>query len=70
MILVENKEYNETRIIGNKGMIYCDHNTGTIKIWKGNKWKEVKIETGKMAKGYKGNTPSDSIYVEEMKSFF
>ena len=22
-----------------------------------------------MAKGYKGNTPSDSIYVEEMKSF-
>ena len=60
---------NETRITGNKGMIYCDHNTGTIKIGKGNKWKEVKIETGKMAKGYKGNTPSDSIYVEEMKSF-
>ena len=60
---------NETRITGDKGMIYCDHNTGTIKIGKGNKWKEVKIETGKIAKGYKGNTPSDSIYVEEMKSF-
>lgn len=60
---------NETRITGDKGMIYCDHNTGTIKIGKGSKWKEVKIETGKMAKGYKGNTPSDSIYVEEMKSF-
>ena len=60
---------NETRITGDKGMIYCDHNNGTIKIGKGNKWKEVKIETGKMAKGYKGNTPSDSIYVEEMKSF-
>ena len=60
---------NETRITGDKGMIYCDHNIGTIKIGKGNKWKEVKIETGKMAKGYKGNTPSDSIYVEEMKSF-
>ena len=60
---------NATRITGDKGMIYCDHNTGTIKIGKGNKWKEVKIETGKIAKGYKGNTPSDSIYVEEMKSF-
>ena len=60
---------NETKIIGDKGMIYCDHNTGTIKIGKCNKWKEVKIETGKMAKGYKGNTPSDSLYVEEMKSF-
>ncbi len=60
---------NETRITGNKGMIYCDHNTGTIKIGKGSKWKEIKIETGKIAKGYKGNTPSDSIYVEEMKSF-
>ena len=60
---------NETRITGDKGMIYCYHNTGTIKIGKGNKWKEVKIETGKIAKGYKGNTPSDSIYVEEMKSF-
>ena len=43
---------NETRITGDKGMIYCDHNTGTIKIGKGSKWKEVKIETGKMAKGY------------------
>ena len=60
---------NETRIIGNTGIIYCDHNIGTIKIGKGNKWKEVKIETGKMAKGYKGNTPADSTYVEEMKTF-
>lgn len=60
---------NETRIIGDDGIIYCDHNIGTIKIGKGNKWKKVKIETGKMAKGYKGNTPADSTYVEEMKSF-
>ncbi len=60
---------NETRIIGDKGIIYCDHNAGIIKIGKGNKWKEVKIQTGKMAKGYKGNTPADSTYVEEMKIF-
>lgn len=60
---------NETRIIGDKGIIFCDHNLGTIKIGKGNKWKEVKIKMGKMAKGYKGNTPADSTYVEEMKSF-
>ncbi len=60
---------NETRIIGDKGIIYCDHNLGTIKIGKGDKWKDVKIETGKMAKGYKGNTPADSTYVEEMKNF-
>jgi predicted dehydrogenase len=61
---------NETRIIGDKGIIFCDHNLGIIKIGKGNKWKEVKIKTGKIAKGYKGNTPADSTYVEEMKSFF
>ena len=60
---------NETRIIGDKGIIYCDHNIGTIKIGKGNKWKEVKIKIGKMAKGYKGNTPADSTYVEEIKNF-
>ena len=60
---------NETRIIGYKGIIYCDHNIGIIKIGKGNKWKEVKIKTGKMAKGYKGNTPADSTYVEEIKNF-
>jgi len=40
-----------------------------IKIGKGSKWKEVKMKTGKMAKGYKGNTPADSTYVEEMKNF-
>ncbi len=60
---------NETRIIGDKGIIYCDHNLGTIKIGKGSKWKKVKVKTGKMAKGYKGNTPADSTYVEEMKNF-
>lgn len=60
---------NETKIIGEKGVILCDHNTGIIRIGKGNKWKEIKTKTEKMASGYKGNTPSDSTYVEEMKDF-
>jgi len=60
---------NETEIIGEKGIIRCDHNSGIIRIGKGSKWKEVKIKTEKMSSGYKGNTPSDSIYVEEMKDF-
>ena len=28
-----------------------------------------KIKSGKIAKGYKGNTPSESLYVNEMKNF-
>lgn len=60
---------NETKIIGENGIIRCDHNLGIIKIGRGEKWKEIKIKTEKMAKGYKGNTPSDSIYEKEMKNF-
>ena len=33
------------------------------------KWKKIKIRSGQIAKGYKGNTPSESLYVNEMKNF-
>ncbi len=60
---------NEIEVTGERGVIRCDHNTGIIKIGKGSKWKEIKVKTEKMASGYKGNTPSDSTYVKEMKDF-
>lgn len=61
--------FNETKIIGEKGVILCDHNKELIKIGKREKWKTLKLKTGKVAKGYKGNTPSESLYEEEMQNF-
>lgn len=61
---------NETKIIGEKGVIVCDHNKELIKIGLNNKWKVLKLKSGKVAKGYKGNTPSESLYEDEMQIFF
>jgi len=61
--------FNETKIIGEKGVILCDHNKKLIKIGKREKWKTLKLKTGKVAKGYKGSTPSESLYEEEMQNF-
>ena len=61
--------FNETKIIGEKGVILCDHNKELIKIGKREKWKTLKLKTGKVAKGYKGSTPSESLYEEEMQNF-
>lgn len=59
----------ETKIIGEKGIILCDFNKGYIKISKGEKWKTIKVKMGKVAKGYKGSTPPEELYEEEMKNF-
>ena len=59
----------ETKIIGEKGVIICDFNGGIIKIGKGEKWKIIKVKMGKVAKGYKGSTPPETLYEEEMKHF-
>ena len=67
--VISEPSVNETKIIGDNGIIHCDYNSGIIKIGKGNKWKEVKVNTGKIAPGYKENVPSESTYVDEMRDF-
>ena len=59
----------ETKIVGEKGTIICNYNTGEIKIGKDEKWKTQKIKIGKIAPGYKGNTGQESIYEDEMRTF-
>ena len=61
--------FRETKIIGEKGSIICDFNSGTIKINKGKEWKEIKLKMGRIAKGYKGAIPPETVYEEEIKSF-
>ena len=61
--------FSETKIIGEKGSMLCDHNTGIIKFQNEKKWKIKQLRMGKVAKGYKGNTGSEIIYEEEMKTF-
>jgi predicted dehydrogenase len=67
--VISDPAFSETKIIGQKGVILCDHNEGTIKIGKSSKWKKIQIKSGEVANGYKGNTPSESLYVDEMKKF-
>jgi len=67
--VVSSPAFNETKIIGEKGVILCDHNKEIIKIGKEKHWKTLKLKKGKMARGYKGNTPSESLYEEEMQNF-
>ena len=59
----------ETKIIGAKGAILCDFNEGYVKISRGEGWKTIKVKMGKVAKGYKGSTPPETLYEEEMQSF-
>lgn len=59
----------ETKIIGEKGTIICDFIKNQILIQKNNKQKILKINSGKVASGYKGITPSESLYVEEIQGF-
>lgn len=59
----------ETKIIGEKGVIICDFNEGIIKIGKDENWRTIKVKMGKVAKGYKGSTPPETLYEEEMKHF-
>jgi len=61
--------FSETKIIGEKGVILCDHNTGIIKLHNGAKWKFKKLRMGTVVKGYKGNTGAETIYEEEIKTF-
>jgi len=67
--VISSPAFNETKIIGDKGVILCDHNKQFIKISNGEKWKTLKLKMGRVAKGYKGNTPPESIYEEEIQNF-
>ncbi len=61
--------FSETKIIGERGTILCDHNTGIIKLHNGTKWKVKQLKMGMIAKAYKGNTGTETIYEEEIQTF-
>ena len=58
--------FRETKIIGEKGTIFCDFINGVIKINKGKQWKILKLKMGTIAKGYVGSTPPETLYEDEM----
>ena len=60
----------QTKIIGEKGTIICNFDKSKIKINVGNGWKSILLPKGKIASGYKGITPSESLYEEEILNFF
>jgi len=62
--------FRETKIVGEKGTIVCNFNEGLIKIYKGNKVNEKILKMGKVAKGYVGSTPPETLYEEELQNFF
>ena len=57
------------KIIGEKGTILCDFNKGDIRINKGKKWYNIKLRLGRVAKGYLGTTPPETLYEEEIHAF-
>ena len=67
--VIANPSFRETKLIGNKGVILCDFKKGIIQTNTGKKWEIKKINIGKPAPGYTGNTPSETIYEKEMNNF-
>jgi predicted dehydrogenase len=61
--------FRETKIIGEKGTILCDFNLGIIKVFRNNKWKKIQVKMDKVAKGYRGNTPPEKLYEDEIKNY-
>ncbi len=59
----------ETKIIGEKGTIVCDFDKSQIKINIGKGWKLISLSKDKVASGYKGITPPESLYEEEILNF-
>ena len=59
----------EIEIIGEKGTLKCDFNSGEILILKNKSTIKKKIHLGTVAKGYKGTTPPENLYENEMKQF-
>ena len=67
--VISEPAFNETKIIGEKGTIFCDHNKALIKINTLRERKTLKFRMGTIERGYKGNTSAESLYVEEIKNF-
>lgn len=61
--------FRETKLIGEKGTILCDFIKGRIIIDNGKKRKEMKLRLSKVAKGYKGSTPPEKLYEDEIQTF-
>ena len=61
--------FRETKIIGEKGTILCDFNNGILKILKGKTMKVIPLKLGSVAKGYRGSTPPETLYEDEIKVF-
>ena len=62
--------FRETKITGEKGTIICNFNEGFLKIYKGKKMYEKSVKMGKVAKGYVGSTPPETLYEDELQHFF
>ena len=62
--------FKETKIIGEKGIILVNFQTGEIKINKGKQWKIINVKINEVAKGYLGLTPPEKLYEDELNSFF
>lgn len=67
--VLSSPSFSETKIIGEKGVILCDHNTGIMKLGNDGKWKTRQLQMGRMEKGYKGNTATELQYEEEIQNF-
>ena len=67
--VLSSPSFSETKIIGEKGVILCDHNTGIMKLGNNGKWKTRQLQMGRMEKGYKGNTATELQYEEEIQNF-
>lgn len=59
----------ETKIIGEKGTILCNFDESQIKINIGSSWKVIYLSKGNVATGYKGITPAESLYEDEILNF-
>lgn len=62
--------FKHTKIIFENGQVFCDFHKGIIKIKKDKKSKILKIKLNKVATGYVGTTPPESLYEEELENFF
>ncbi len=61
--------FRDTKIIGERGTILCDFKNGTLKILKEKTIKNISLKLGNVAKGYSKNTPPETLYEEEIKTF-
>jgi len=67
--VLSSPSFSETKIIGEKGVILCDHNSGMMKFGNNGKWKTRQLQMGTIERGYKGNTATELQYEEEMQKF-